>query len=106
MTVANMLKNVQVDLAQYAPINTWKPGVGDVIIWHGFFTHWFGIVSQIQPDGSVCVITSGLPLTLFTMNQDTMKKFVKTVHFTRIHASRGGEWAVAQTSGGTTTWYV
>jgi hypothetical protein len=98
---------VQVDLGHYAPIHKWMPRIGDIVIWHGWMTHWFGVINLIQPNGHVSIIKSGMPATLFTMNQDEMQKSVVQVHYTKMQASRGGEWAVVQVSKeGTPVWHI
>jgi len=99
-------QSVQVDLAEYAPIGDWVPMVGDVIIWHGWINHWFGIVSAAPPSGTLYVITSGLPIALFTMNPSKVEKATKKIDAHDIKSSRHGEWAILQTGKGKTVWYV
>ena len=96
----------QVDLVHYDQIAKWQPKVGDIIIWHGWFTHWYGVVGQIQQSGHIVVIRAGLPLLLFTLDQDSMAKKAKTVHMSKIQRSRGGEWTVIQPTGSQTIWFV
>ena len=99
-------QSVMVDLAHYAAISTWQPKMGDIVIWHGWFTHWYGVVNQVQASGHISVIRGGLPLLLFTMDQDSMQKKTKLVYITKIRASRGGEWAAIQTANNQITWFV
>ena len=104
--MVRLLNDIQVDLAHYMSIRTWQPKAGDIVIWHGWFTHWFGIVNGFQPSGHVSIIKSGLPVDLLTMDQDRMAKSTVTVHITKIQASRGGEWAAVQSVNNQLTWYA
>jgi hypothetical protein len=99
-------KDVQVDLAHYDFLMAWQPIVGDVVVWHGWITHWFGIVSKIDPSGHLTIIQSGLPFSLFTMDQDEMKKKAKKVHVTKIKRGGNGEWTVIQSAKSQVTWFI
>ena len=35
------------DLAHYDSIKKWKPQIGDFIVHHGWFTHYFGVISSV-----------------------------------------------------------
>lgn len=98
---------VTVNLAQSKPIASWKPTVGDFIVWHGWFTHWFGIVNSINVDGTVTVTKAGLPVLLFTMNDVEVSKNKTNVSIAAMNNSRGGKYAVLQTlPGSTNVWFV
>jgi len=99
-------QNVQVDLAHYAPIASWDPKPGDFVVWHGFITHWFGVVSVIQPNGSLSITKAGLPLFLFTMDPEKIEKSMVRMHVSKIKSSHGGEWAALQVVGNQAIWYV
>ena len=85
------------ELARYNPLSKWIPKVGDFIIHHGWFSHWYGILSSIEPGSPfVEVITEGLPVLLFLMIPEEQTKKKKLVSVARIKLSRGGQFAVLQ----------
>jgi len=100
------MKNLQVDLAHYRGISEWKPEVGDFIVQHGWFTHWYGVVSRIDPNGSVEIITAGLPMLLVLLSGRKMEKSKKIIDIADIHASRGGKYATVKSVKSTVIWYV
>jgi hypothetical protein len=100
------MPELQANLAFYRALREWKPRVGDAVIWHGWLTHWYGVVNQVQPSGHVSIIAAGLPLLLLTMDQDTMQKRARCVHASRIQSSRGGEWSVLQVVDNQMVWFV
>jgi hypothetical protein len=75
-----MAREIDVELARYKSIREYVPQVGDIIIKHGWIwakTKWFGIVNNVNEDGSLNVIKEGLPCLLFTTPQSLLSK--KTV---------------------------
>ena len=100
------LNNMDVTLAHYRPINQWSPVVGDLIIYHGWFQHWFGVVSQINIDGTVDIVKAGLPLLLFSMSQASMNKSKKTKDIAMINQSVGGKYAIMQQENNNIIWYI
>lgn len=98
--------DIGVDLANYKSIAKWTPHIGDIIICHGLFTHWFGIVSQISKDQHIHVIKAGLPILLFSMSPSKMEKSKKEIDIYDIKSSTSGKYAVMQTIGGACVWYV
>ena len=98
---------ISVNLAQSLPIAKWKPALGDIIMWHGWFQHWFGIVSSINAEGTVTVTKAGMPVLLFTMDEIEQTKNKTTIAVSAINRSRGGKYAVLQAlPGSTNVWYV
>jgi len=100
------MNDVGVNLAHYKPISTWKPRVGDIIMWHGWIQHWFGIVSGINRDGTLTVVKSGLPLLLVTLSEAQVESSKFTVPLGEIHSSTGGTYAAVQVIQDTPVWYV
>src|SRR4051812_21287862 len=94
------------DLAFYKPLGEWVPRVGDNIIWHGWLTHWFGVVNGISPDGRVSVIQAGIPVLLMTLTEPAMAKHTITVHLSEIRQGTGGKYSVVQAHGNNIIWYV
>jgi hypothetical protein len=95
------------DLAHYDSIKKWSPQIGDFIIWHGWFQHYFGVISGInKDDNSVEVIKQGLPLLLFDMPVEQHEKFKTKVGIGEIKASRGGKYAALRASGSNVIWYI
>ncbi|MDP1712571.1 MAG: hypothetical protein Q8K86_08950 [Candidatus Nanopelagicaceae bacterium] len=100
-----MPDEIAIDLAQYKSIREWRPKVGDVVIWHGWFTHWFGVVSGVDADESLRVTKAGLPLLMLTMTQAEMKKNSIKVDLRKVGRTKG-EYAVIQKIKGASLWYV
>jgi len=96
-----------VDLAHYDDIRKWDPKVGDCVIWHGWFQHFFGIVSSVLiKDDSVEIIKKGLPLLLFDMVSEEHNKNKVKLSIGTIKGSRGGKYAVIRAQGNNIIWYV
>lgn len=89
------MKDMGTELAKYNDIRNWKPKVGDILIWHGFFSHWFGVVNHF--DGSaVSVIKQGLPKLLFCLDESEYNSNTQSIAIGRIRSSRGGEFSIIQ----------
>src|SRR5271169_6499176 len=101
-----MTQTLNVDLAYFKSLVEWTPRVGDFIIWHGWLQHWFGVVSQIDPDGSLHIVNQGMPLLLFGLSQPQMDKNTRVVHLTDVQTSTGGKYATIQAHGNNIVWYV
>lgn len=99
------MKDISVQLAAWNPISTWRPQIGDVVIYHGLFTHWFGIVNSIS-SGKITVVKAGLPILLLTMDEFDMPKNQIELSVSRVRSSRGGKYAVLQLNAGSQIWYV
>lgn len=96
-----------IDLAHYDDIRRWTPQVGDFIIWHGWFQHYFGVVSDIiREDQSVEIIKQGIPLLLFDMVSEDHDKSKIKVSIGKIKGSRGGRYAAIRAQGSNIIWYV
>lgn len=95
------------DLAHYDDIRKWDPQIGDFVIWHGWFQHYFGVVSSIVRDEqSVEIIRKGLPLLLFNMIPEEHDSNKIKVSIAKIKGSRGGNYAALRAQGNNIIWYV
>lgn len=97
------------NLAQYKPIATWRPQLGDVVFQHGLLTHWFGIVSGVDRTkgfGEVTITRAGMPLLLVTMSDVEAESNKVVFPISKVLTSRGGKYAVLQSIGNTLVWYV
>jgi hypothetical protein len=92
--------------AQYLPIADWRPIVGDFVIWHGWFTHWFGYVTSIDNKGCLSIVKSGLPTLLMRMNQTDMIRNTIKMNMFKIMESKHGGYAAIQLSRGSIVWYI
>jgi len=99
------MNEVSIQLAQYKSIRTWKPQVGDFVIQHGWFTHWFGIVSAIN-SGVCTIIKAGLPALLLTIDEADIIKNKIDIKTSKILNSKGGEFSVQQIISGNVVWYI
>jgi hypothetical protein len=95
------------DLAHYDDIRKWDPQIGDFIVWHGWFQHYFGVISSIsREDQSVIIIKRGLPIMLFDMVSEEHEKNKIKVSIGSIKGSRGGKYATIRAQGNNVVWYV
>ena len=91
-----MQNNFNITLAEYKSITTYRPKIGDFVIWHGWFTHWYGIISGIdQETQKLSIVKAGMPLLLFSMEQDEMDKNIEAISLSKITKSRGA-YAIQQ----------
>ena len=76
-----MISNLtEIPLAQFKPLSFYRPRIGDFVVWHGWFSHYFGIVSAIKKDTQIVTITkAGLPHLLFTMTPEETSNPQNTV---------------------------
>jgi hypothetical protein len=96
-----------VDLAHHVSIGEWTPQIGDVIIWHGWFTHYFSVVSSIlREENAVEVIKKGLPILLFSMTSVEYRKNTIKIDIDDIRGSVGGKYAAVRAIRGNLTWYI
>jgi len=100
------MKNLQVDLAHYNTISEWKPAIGDFLVHHGWLTHWYGVVSQLGSDGTIEVVTAGLPMLLLLLRNKKMEKAKKIIDIADIHTSKGGKYAAIKSIKSTIVWYI
>jgi hypothetical protein len=95
------------DLAHYDSIKKWNPQIGDFVIWHGWFQHYFGVISGFdKEDNSIEIIKQGLPILLFDMPPEQHDKNKIKVDIGEIKASRGGKYAAFRAYGNNIIWYV
>ena len=95
-----MQANINITLAQFRPIQYYIPRVGDFVIWHGWFTHYYGIING-HDSNKVKIIKAGLPILLFTMEEDEIDKNTITVSLNKIKKPKAG-YAIHQSG----IWYV
>ena len=97
-----MQTNFNVTLAEYKQIATYKPKIGDFIIWHGWFTHYYGIINGIETEsGKIRIVKSGMPLLLLSMDPSEMDQNLEVIPLGKIRKSRGS-YAIQQNG----IWYV
>lgn len=100
------MKTVSQEILRYAPLGTWRPQVGDVVIHHGWLSHWFGTVSSINGD-QFSVVKAGLPILLTQLDEIEQVKSTEELTVARmLRSNRGGRYAAIQASGGAVVWYV
>ena len=87
-------------LAQYKALTKYVPQVGDFVVWHGWFTHWYGVVNGLS-DHTVTIIHAGMPKLLFTMDPDEMTNNTQKIKIGKIRGSKGS-YSVLQNG----VWYV
>ena len=97
-----MLTEMSVDIAAWNPIIKWTPSIGDICIWHGWFTNWVGFIVSISKD-EVTIKRAGLPLFLFTFKKRTVTQNIKIED---IQYSEGGEYAIIKQVGSQNVWYI
>jgi len=95
-----MQTNFSVTLAEYKQIATYKPKVGDFVIWHGWFTHYYGIINGVDGD-KIRIVKAGLPILLLSMDPEEMDKNLEIVSLSKIKRSRGS-YATHQNG----IWYI
>ena len=96
-----------VDLAHHSDIKKWVPQIGDIIVWHGWLQHYFGVVSNvIREENAVEVIKSGLPLLLFSLTPEEHNKNKIKIDIGTIKGSTGGKYATARAANNNITWFV
>ncbi len=84
-------------LAQYKDIAEYVPVYGDTIVWSGWVTTWFGVVTDFDAEtGELSVIFAGIPFLLFTMKPDEMTKETKLISLAKIQGSSHGTFAAHQ----------
>ena len=102
-----MNSSIQTDLAHFKYLTQWKPEIGDIIVWHGWFTHWYGVVRFIDPEEDMLhVIKSGLPMLLLTLNPAEYDNNTAKIPIHKIKQSNGGKYATIRSIGGNTVWYI
>lgn len=84
-------------LAQYKPINEYLPKYGDVIVWSGWFTTWFGVVNDFDANtGELSIIFAGMPFLLFTLKETEQTKAIRKIHIDKIQGAAHGTFAAQQ----------
>ena len=101
MTVSSKLT---VDLAHYRSISNWKPEIGDVIIWHGLFQHWFGVIIDIS-NTKITITKAGIPKLLVTMSNDEISKNSLLISIDKIRLSKGA-YTIQRPEQQAIIWYI
>lgn len=94
------MNQIDIALANYKPISQYIPKTGDFVVWHGWITHYYGVINAFN-DNSINIIKSGMPSLLFTMDPAEMDKNSLKVSLSKIRKSRGA-YAILQNG----IWYV
>ena len=80
---------IDIDLLTYAPIATWRPALGDIITWNGWFTSWVGVVNFISGDGAVSILKEGNLSLLCSLKKFETEKHTKVFEVKKIRGSDG-----------------
>ncbi len=84
-------------LAQYKSRSEYIPQYGDFIIWSGWFSTWYGFVTNIDKQTSMLsVIFSGLPYLLFTMPSEDQKAETRLIKLSELRHASNGKFAISQ----------
>jgi len=93
-------------LARYTTLIDYVPHYGDFVIWAGWFTQWFGVVSALDRDKEeISIIFEGSPFLLFTLLPSEHVGNTKTIKLSTICNARKGSWAILRNDT-TLTWFV
>ena len=90
-----MNQNLNIPLAQYKAIHLYRPRIGDFIIHHGWFTHYYGIINGMQ-ENKLHIIKAGLPILLFTMKDKNREQNQMEIYLDDILHSKGGKYTIKQ----------
>lgn len=95
-------------LANFSSLSKYKPAVGDFVIWTGWFSVWFGLVSEIGPRGALSVVFSKVPSMLFSMTEAEQLRASKIINLADITSAWSGTFAVQQFNQvhRATIWYI
>lgn len=91
----NRPSTINVELARYKPLNTWKPQIGDLVFWYGFFTKWVGVVTSFNGK-NLTIVVEAFPSLLMTLDQSEYDKNTRTIDISKIRSSSKGEYNVLQ----------
>lgn len=94
-------KYLDVPLAQWLPIGKYKPRVGDLVVRHGWFTHYFGFITKVNESRTLSIVRAGVPQLLLTMPPEDVENNIVILPLSKIHRSRG-EYAIFQDN----IWYI
>lgn len=101
------MNQIPSDLAHFKHLIQWTPQIGDMVIWHGWFTHWYGVVRLVDTvDNQVHVIRKGLPVLLLTLEQGEYENNTIKIPIHKIKKSSGGKYATIRSVGSNTIWYI
>jgi len=79
----------EIPLIEHNSIKYYRPSLGDFIIKHGYISNEYGVISGInETNQSIRVITSGMPLLLFNLDQEEQEKNSKTIKISKIINSK------------------
>jgi len=102
----NALNTIVSELVKYKSLKRWKPAVGDFIVRHKWFSHWYGVICGSSSDGEVCLVKEGLPHLLFTLNPEEIEEKKEFISYNKIINSKNGDYAILQSQNGISVWYV
>lgn len=93
-------------LAQYKPISTYKPQIGDVIMYSGLIKHWSGVVNSYDPDaGNISILKGVIPYYVITAEQKDFDSIKIDLSINKIR-SGSKTYAAIQAEAGTNVWYI
>ena len=82
-------------LANFTSLEQYSPQYGDLVIWAGFFSVWFGFVINLNDkQNEINVIFGGLPLFLLTMSETEQARSIYKIHLSKIKTASKGTWAI------------
>ena len=94
-----------VPLLHYKSLVSWTPKIGDLVIKYGWIsrTKWFGLVKEIDKDGTIELVTEGTMILVAKLPAN-----VKTIkmHYTDITGSYISSYSVMQNTDKTSIWYL
>jgi hypothetical protein len=78
------------------PIISYNPCIGDLIIWSGWLSVWYGFLKETKDKKSCICVFSALPILL--VSQDTTYKYIKELDLDYIRNSKNGRFAIFRNS--------
>lgn len=93
-------KNLEIPIAHYKSLKQYRPQIGDFIICHGWFTHYYGLIIRMT-DRDITIVTCSIPHLLFAMSPEEIESSTKTISLRTISNSRN-TYAIIQNS----VWYL
>lgn len=81
------MRQTHIEIAEFKDIVEYQPMIGDFVIWQGWFSTWYGIVSSTN-DNTMSVIFESTPRLLFTMNDVEMKKYTRTMDVNKVRVRK------------------
>lgn len=94
-------------LAHYKSRAEYTPAYGDFVIWSGWFTSWYGFVTNYNKETQqVSILFSGLPYLLLTMDPKDHEKETRTISLLELRQAANGKYTIKNQAGQHTVWYI